>query len=374
MTQVTASSADLQSASAVSSIKSYLSSIITSSDKDLKVVQFMDFIPRVVNPSRKWESIPPLDAPALDGYINNFDPSRLNEGKREKVIVDDFIYVNLVRIPPQDVKIKGGCVILHGSQGIKGTEINLAESLAANGVMSLIPSLFPHSVESTTEDQLILPLEQSVLSAYRGLNLLRSHEALEDPAMPIFLIGESRGGVVADMCGRSFYKNRLSPNDSFNKVVVVDGFQVRREETPEYVSIPMLYLHGESDEWTPLAFVDQHVQKLRSCGYSVELDVYKGANHGFLAAVPDEEERGKVQLFTDCTVVDCGEKGFKPVYYSLSDKKLIEGGLTSWEHYPNFFTENIKEKLVTLGSTKEQLSTFVPQAVERIKAFFDLAS
>ena len=50
---------------------------------------------------------------------------------------------------------------------------------------------------------------------------------------------------------------------------------------------PALILGGDSDEWVPLETMQRTVNGWKKAGGEVELELYRGANHGFMTGKPD---------------------------------------------------------------------------------------
>jgi len=97
-----------------------------------------------------------------------------------------------------------GVILLHGSEGFDETYLNYAQSLAENGISSLIINRFfgnffeEKPIFDTPCNQLSISLEQEMVSTYAAVKLLRSHPKVDKNE--IGFIGWSRRGNVALEC------------------------------------------------------------------------------------------------------------------------------------------------------------------------------
>jgi acetyl esterase len=67
-----------------------------------------------------------------------------------------------------------------------------------------------------------------------------------------------------------------------------DGNPPRMLERGEKVDLPpALVFGGDKDEWVPVALMKKFVADYRKAGGEVELQLYEGANHGFMTGKPD---------------------------------------------------------------------------------------
>jgi hypothetical protein len=185
--------------------------------------------------------------------------------------------------------------------------------------MVLCPSLYSAFVLDVKISPLPeVPLEDSILATYRALHLLSTRTALR--GKPISLVGEGRGGSVAELCARSFTQHSLSPSLGFSKIVIIDAFPLILEPTP-YTTSSIVVVHGEYDSLAPLA----HIQKLKGFMPAATRLVTLRCNHEVLSQ--QTIQRHRMNVFTQCAVEERDE-GFVPLYYP-SPKMLDESSLCS---------------------------------------------
>ena len=55
---------------------------------------------------------------------------------------------------------------------------------------------------------------------------------------------------------------------------------------------PALAFGGDNDEWVPLETMQRLVNGWRHAGGEIELQIYPGANHGFMTGKPDAPYAG----------------------------------------------------------------------------------
>ena len=341
---------------------------------------------------------------SLRSFIRNFEPEQLAASTFEWYNPGIACYPAYLMFPSSN--IKGGIVWLHGSGFDQQRLSDKFSSFVDRGYVVLCPNLFAtFYTSSTVAQQLDIPLENSILAAYRALQLLKSCRDLKDK--PIILMGESRGGTVTDLCARSFYQRNISPNLEFDGFVIIDGFSPLSGNSVEYTTKPMLLLHGRQDTWTPLAHIKSH--KERTMPEQTKLVTFN-CGHGVLAT-EDEKTKG-VQTLKQCTVVeDDSQKGFYPlvyneeaqeisitkmptIFYHLQPKSRLNvlsympwnyvprfirrcfknvtewpaGKFIPWEYAPSFVWSRLKTETII---SEHHTSSIKQQALEEIERFLD---
>jgi hypothetical protein len=249
--------------------------------------------------------------------------------------------------------------------------------------MVLCPSLYSAFVVDVKISPLPeVPLEDSILAAYRALHLLNTRTALR--GKPICLIGEGRGGTVAELCARSFYQNSLSPSLGFSKIVIIDAFPLILGPTP-YNTSPILLVHGDQDTLAPLV----HIQKLRGFMPAATRLVTLRCNHGVLSQ--QTIRRHRMRAFTNCAVEE-RDGGFLPLCYpppkmlhesslcSLTrllpwgylqqalekSKAYISSPVLPWRDYVHFFRSHEITGAIVVGHSHPSIRA---QALTEIEAF-----
>ena len=193
-------------------------------------------------------------------------------------------------------------VIAHGSGGVGPRERAWAQRLNAWGIAAFIVDSFTlRGIAFTSEDQSKLAPVAGAIDAFQALKLLATHPAID--AERIGVMGFSKGGGV-------------SMHTAFDQVrrSVIDGPLKFAAHVPFYpgcglafqssqlTRAPILHLHGDADDWTPLAPCLTWMNWLRGQGVPVESRVYAGAHHGFDGGLP-LRFLPQVQSFQKCEQV-----------------------------------------------------------------------
>ena len=145
-----------------------------------------------------------------------------------------------------------GCVIaLHGSLGWGAHHNDHVNAwLDAGLAVCKVNSFISRSIESTVNDQL------SVTHAMMLVDAFRTRSALEhDPRIgKIGIAGWSLGGTVALYSAWAPLVDLLGA--PFDAHVPFYPAAHLRPEVQDWSTSPMLILHGDADDWTPLHFVE----------------------------------------------------------------------------------------------------------------------
>ncbi len=180
-----------------------------------------------------------------------------------------------------------GVVIVHSSAGMDEHERGYARVLSQRGLAAfVIDSFGPRGIASTVDDQLQLSVAAMLLDAYRALDVLDRHPAVDGRRVAI--IGFSRGGMVAEWAARRWYRDQMAEGSQrFAAHAAYYSWCGHQELKIALTGAPLLFLHGEADDWTPLALCRHYVERGRAAGYDVRLIAYPGAHHGFdIAGLP----------------------------------------------------------------------------------------
>lgn len=183
-------------------------------------------------------------------------------------------------------------LIIHGSSGVGGTDgisDHAAKQLNKLGIATFVMDSFsPRGLTSTVTDQSRLGRLQMIYDAYRALELLAKHPRV-DPER-IGVIGISRGAEASVFAAMDRFREMHGPEHGLEFAAYV-GFS-----TPcgrEYLDRtlvadrPILLLHGEADDWTPIDACEAYIGELQQAGADARLISYSDAGHAFEApAVP----------------------------------------------------------------------------------------
>jgi dienelactone hydrolase len=172
-------------------------------------------------------------------------------------------------------------VLVHGSGGVGNNMPGWRAELTGIGVAAFIVDSFTgRGVSETATDQSRVSDGAMVVDAYRALELLATHPAIDPDRIAV--MGFSKGGRVAVASSLlRFYPMwgpktvRFAAHLPFYPPCLV---QLIDEEK---IAAPMRIFHGATDDWTPVAPCRAYVERMRRAGGDVALIEFPGAGHGF---------------------------------------------------------------------------------------------
>ena len=165
------------------------------------------------------------------------------------------------------------CVIaLHGSNGWMGHHQDHIEGWVNAGLaVCKVYSFSSRAIDSTVHDQLTVTHAMMLVDAFRARSALA-----QDPRIgKIGITGWSLGGTVALYSAWSPIIEVLG--GQFDTHVPFYPAAHIRPEIKQWSDSPMLILHGEVDDWTPLHLVESLMPELPNA----KLHVYPDAHHSF---------------------------------------------------------------------------------------------
>ncbi|MBJ99798.1 MAG: hypothetical protein CMB48_02250 [Euryarchaeota archaeon] len=166
-----------------------------------------------------------------------------------------------------------GCVIaLHGSKGwASHHQDHINGWIDAGLAVCKVNSFASRSIDSTVDDQLTVTHAMMLVDAFRTRSILEKDSRIGK----IGIAGWSLGGTVALYSAWSPIIDVLgSPFDvhlAFYPAAHI------RPDIQEWSNSPILVLHGDADDWTPLHLVEGLMPQLPNAN----LHVYLGAHHSF---------------------------------------------------------------------------------------------
>ena len=166
-----------------------------------------------------------------------------------------------------------GCVIaLHGSLGwAQHHQDHINNWLKAGLAVCKVNSFSSRSIDNTVNDQLTVTHAMMIVDVFRVRQVLE-----QDPRIgKIGVSGWSLGGTVALYSAWSPIIEILGK--PFDAHLPFYPAAHLRPEVKAWSNAPMLILHGEVDDWTPIHFVESLLAQLPN----TELHVYTGAHHSF---------------------------------------------------------------------------------------------
>lgn len=193
-------------------------------------------------------------------------------------------------LPPEEVPARriGAVILLHGSGGLYEAMLDFwpRQFNAAGWAVLALDSFGPRGVVSTAEDQSQVPFAADTADAFAALRLLASHPRI-DPQR-IAVMGFSRGGISAwrSALQRVIASQKLPGGLRFAAHVPVyaGGCAGIFRVTPRpgvFSPAPMLWVHGDADDYTPLAACREYAGRIGETGTPVDFFVVPGAQHKF---------------------------------------------------------------------------------------------
>ena len=247
-------------------------------------------------------------APA-DGFVhfrsaNTIFPSI----DRRMIPVEDVTIRGRIDLPPEPrAGAVPAVVMIHGSGGFNREQMRqYAGVFNEAGIATFaVDSFGPRHITHTRGRQHLLPMANHMYDAYRALEVLRTHPAIDPDRIGI--TGWSRGGIVS--MDAWFERNRLEyieHNGSDPDLRFAAHFPVYphcggQDEEMVTTGAPMTIAVGSVDDWTGVVTCEILVERAREAGGRIDLIVYEGAHHGFDA--PGNFHR---RLSDGNSVVECG--------------------------------------------------------------------
>jgi dienelactone hydrolase len=189
---------------------------------------------------------------------------------------------------PTRTAVVPAVVLLHGSGGIYSAMLDYWPKLlnAAGYAVLAVDSFNPRGVASTGEDQSLVPFAADIADAFAALKLLSSHPKIDKNRIAI--MGFSRGGTAVGRAAveKIITAQRLPDDLRFAAhILAYSGGcagAFRLVVKPGVFSkTPMLWIHGDKDDYTAIEPCQDYAQRIGNSGTPVEFLVIKGARHKF---------------------------------------------------------------------------------------------
>jgi len=212
-------------------------------------------------------------------------------------------------MPPGNDKVPA-VVLVHGSGGIYNAVLDFwPKQFNAAGIAVFTLDMFgPRGVQSTAEDQSLVPFAADVADSFATLKLLATHPRID--AKRIAIMGFSRGGTATlrTAVERIIAAQKLP--DGLRYAAHIPTYAggcagvFRLVVKPAVFSkSPMLFIHGDADDYTPIGPCQDYADKIGKAGTPVGFVVIEGAHHKFDS---DDLKRYHVRAATrtkgDCPV------------------------------------------------------------------------
>jgi dienelactone hydrolase len=210
-------------------------------------------------------------------------------------------------MPPKASGPVPALVLKHGSSGIAGpngaNQRKWAATFAGWGVAAfLVDSFGPRGMTSSVADQAKVSSWADVADALSALKVLAADPRIDKTRIGV--LGWSRGGTPAmDTALETIRKSVIGDDLKFAVHIVFYGpgeFQYRDRTTDRS---PMLFLHGEADDYVKIEHTREFADWMKSMGNPVTFISYPKASHDFDVQGSVDGVVREAQVFTKCDMV-----------------------------------------------------------------------
>ncbi|MFZ1792549.1 MAG: dienelactone hydrolase family protein [Anaerolineae bacterium] len=182
-------------------------------------------------------------------------------------------------VRPDDDRVYPGVVLIQEWWGVEPHIMELAERMAREGFVVMVPDLYHGKVSNEPDDaqKLVMALtsnmERAIGEIVLALEYLRNNAGVQPKKLG--LMGFCMGGYLTFKTAEQYpYLGAISP-----------GFGGRYNPTPEDVAkikAPVLAVYGELDGGIPVEGVRKVEQMYKDAGKPAEFHIYANAGHAFL--------------------------------------------------------------------------------------------
>lgn len=190
-------------------------------------------------------------------------------------------------LPPGTEKVPA-IVLMHGSGGLYEAMLDFwPKQFNAAGIAVLsVDSFGPRGVEGTVDDQTRVPFAADSADAFAALRLLATHPRID--AKRIAIMGFSRGGITTWRAAieRLVVSQNLPDGLRFAAHIPTysggcSGLLRLRVAPGVFSKSPMLWIHGDADDYTPIGACREYADLIAKAGTPVEFVTIPGAHHKF---------------------------------------------------------------------------------------------
>lgn len=234
-------------------------------------------------PVTSFAGAPPGGAYAFASWT----PKTLPELLKGNATGENVNIVGHLFLPPGTGQVPA-VILLHGSGGIYNAELEFwPKQFNAAGIAVFTLDMFgPRGVRSTAEDQSQVPFAADVADAFAALKLLATHPRI-DPQR-VALMGFSRGGIATLRAAveRIIAAQQLSGNLRYAAYIPTytggcAGVFRLVVKPGVFAKTPMLFIHGDADDYTPIGPCQDYADRIGKAGTPVDFVVIQGAQHKF---------------------------------------------------------------------------------------------
>lgn len=237
-------------------------------------------------------------APGNGAYrFESHTPKGIGELLRAPHAGDVVDIVGHLFLPPGDGRVPA-VVFMHGSGGPYDAMLGYwPRLLNAQGVAVFSLDTFgPRGVKSTADDQSQVPFGADVEDVFSALRLLATHPRVD--GRRIAVMGASRGGIAA---WRSNVEKVIAAQQLPDGLRFAAHVQLyaggcagafRLVVKPGvFGPAPMLWLHGDADDYTPIGPCRDYAERIGQAGTPVTFVALPGARHKF-----DQDDTRRITL------------------------------------------------------------------------------
>lgn len=200
--------------------------------------------------------------------------------------------VGFLSLPPGEGPVPA-VLLLHGSGGVYPELRDYwTRHLNALGMATFVIDMFgPRGVTSTVEDQSRVPLAADTADAFAALRLLATHPRIDRKRIAV--MGFSRGGHTVLRTAVERLARGASLPDGLRFAAFIPtyaagctGLSSTAVKPGVFGAGPMLFIHGEDDDYTSAADCRDYAARIAAAGTPTEFLGLPGARHKFDASDP----------------------------------------------------------------------------------------